>query len=88
MMRGTARLLARPHPCQIRLHLRDRAWRGDRSQINDGPETVYEAGQSFSEPPPTATASAPMAARPSRPSSSRCSSWTQRDGTDGPTREL
>ena len=43
-----------------------------RSQVNDGPVTTYEAGQSFS-----ATASAPMPARPSRPSSSRCSWWTR-----------
>src|SRR3981081_2180984 len=38
-----------------------------RSQVNDGPVTTYDAGQSFSELPGTATASAPMAARRSRP---------------------
>jgi quercetin dioxygenase-like cupin family protein len=38
-----------------------------RSQVNDGPVTIYKAGQSFSELPGTATASAPMAARRSRP---------------------
>jgi quercetin dioxygenase-like cupin family protein len=35
-----------------------------RSQVNDGPVTTYEAGQSFSELP---GASAPMPARRSRP---------------------
>jgi len=49
-----------------------------RSQVNDGPVTTYEAGQSFSELPGTATASAPMPARRRRPSSSRCSWWTRR----------
>ena len=48
-----------------------------RSQVNDGPVTTYKAGQSFSELPATATASAPMPARRSRPSSSRCSWWTR-----------
>ena len=48
-----------------------------RSQVNDGPLTIYKAGQSFSELPGTATASAPMPARRSRPSSSRCSWWTR-----------
>ena len=48
-----------------------------RSQVNDGPVTTYEAGQSFSELPGDATASAPMPAQRSRPSSSRCSWWTQ-----------
>jgi quercetin dioxygenase-like cupin family protein len=38
------------HP-QIRLHLCDRARGGIRSQVNDGPLTTYEAGQSFSELP-------------------------------------
>jgi hypothetical protein len=42
---GTHRALARPHACQIRVYLRD------RGQINDGPVTTYEAGQSFSELP-------------------------------------
>jgi quercetin dioxygenase-like cupin family protein len=48
-----------------------------RSQVNDGPVTVYKAGQSFSELPGAATPSAPMPARQSRPSSSRCSWWTR-----------
>ena len=48
-----------------------------RSQVNNGPVTTYKAGQSFSELPATATASAPMPARRSRPSSSRCSWWTR-----------
>jgi hypothetical protein len=43
------RLLAGPHTCQIRLHLCDRARGGNRSQVNDGPVTIYEAGESFSE---------------------------------------
>ena len=47
-----------------------------RSQVNDGPVTIYKAGQNFSELG-TATASAPMPARRSRPSSWRCSSWTR-----------
>ena len=58
------------------------------SQINDRPLTVYEAGQSFSELPGTATPSAPMPARRSRPSSSRCCGGHKRDGTDDPVREL
>jgi quercetin dioxygenase-like cupin family protein len=48
-----------------------------RSQVNDGPVTTYKAGESFSELPATATASAPMPARRSRPSSSRCLWWTR-----------
>jgi quercetin dioxygenase-like cupin family protein len=49
-----------------------------RSQVNDGPVTTYKAGQSFSElPGDRPMASAPMPARRSRPSSSRCSSWTR-----------
>jgi quercetin dioxygenase-like cupin family protein len=48
-----------------------------RSQVNDGPVTTYKAGQSFSELPGDATASAPMPARRSRPGSSRCSWWTR-----------
>jgi quercetin dioxygenase-like cupin family protein len=51
MMLGTVRpgrLLARPHASQIRLHLLEGAI---RSQVNDGPVTTYEAGQSFSELP-------------------------------------
>ena len=54
MMLGTAgpgRLLAWPHACQIRLHLRDRARGAIRNQVNDGPVTTYKAGQSFSELP-------------------------------------
>ena len=35
----------------MRLHLRDRAGGAIRSQVNDGPVTTYEAGQSFSELP-------------------------------------
>ena len=31
--------------------LRDCAWGAIRSQVNDGPVTTYEAGQSFSELP-------------------------------------
>ena len=48
-----------------------------RSQVNDGPVTTYKAGQSFSELPGATTASAPMPARQSRPSSWRCSWWTR-----------
>src|SRR3982074_1239531 len=47
-----------------------------RSQVNDGPVTIYKAGQNFSELG-TATASAPTPARRSRPSSWRCSSGTR-----------
>lgn len=45
-----------------------------RSRVNDGPERVYEAGESFTERPGTATASAPMPAPRSRPACSRSSS--------------
>src|SRR5258706_8756187 len=48
-----------------------------RSQVNDGPVTTYKAGQSFPSCPATGTASAPMPARRSRPSSWRCSWWTR-----------
>ena len=39
------------HASQIRLHLRDRARGATRSQVNDGPVTTNEAGQSLSELP-------------------------------------
>src|SRR3981081_440539 len=45
-----------------------------RSQVNNEPVTIYKAGQNVSELG-TATASAPMPARRSRPSTWRCSSW-------------
>jgi len=48
-----------------------------RSQVNDGPVTTYKTGQSFSELPAIATASAPMPARRSRPSFSPYSWWTR-----------
>jgi quercetin dioxygenase-like cupin family protein len=38
-----------------------------RSQLNDGPVKTYTAGQSFTDCPVTATSSAPMQARRSRP---------------------
>ena len=47
------------------------------SQVNDGQVTTYKAGQSFPSCPATATPSAPMLARRSRPSSLRCSWWTR-----------
>ena len=50
-----------------------------RSQVNDGPVTVYEAGESFSAPMPT---------RQSRPSSSRCSWWTRKRRKLHPIHEL
>src|SRR5438093_1581436 len=48
-----------------------------RSQVNDGPVTTYEAGQSFSELPGDRHGVSAMPARRSRPSSSRCSWWTR-----------
>ena len=48
-----------------------------RSQVNDGPETTYKAGQSFSEMPAIATRSAPTPARRSQPSFSLYSWWTR-----------
>ena len=51
-----------------------------RSQVNDGPVTTYEAGQSFSELPGDrhgVSANASMPARRCRPGSSRCSWWTR-----------
>jgi hypothetical protein len=50
-----------------------------RSQVNNGPVTIYK-GRASPNCPATATASAPMPARQSRPTSSRCSWWTRRDG--------
>jgi quercetin dioxygenase-like cupin family protein len=47
-----------------------------RSQVNDGPVTTYKAGESWSEVPGDRH-SAPMPARRSRPSFSRCSCWTR-----------
>jgi quercetin dioxygenase-like cupin family protein len=47
-----------------------------RSQVNDGPVTTYEAGQSFSELPGDRHGVSAKAIR-SRPSSSRCSWWTR-----------
>ena len=47
-----------------------------RSQVNDGPVTTYKAGESFSEMPGDRHAVSANAARPSRPSCWRCSSWT------------
>jgi quercetin dioxygenase-like cupin family protein len=44
-----------------------------RSQVNDGPVTVYKAGESC---PGIATPSAPTPAKLNRPSSSPCSWWT------------
>jgi quercetin dioxygenase-like cupin family protein len=44
-----------------------------RSQVNDGPVTVYTTGESWSELPGERHAAAPMPAGQSRPSSSRCS---------------
>ncbi len=48
-----------------------------RSQVNDGPVTTYGADRASPNCPATATASARMPARRSRPSSSRCSWWTR-----------
>jgi quercetin dioxygenase-like cupin family protein len=48
-----------------------------RSQVNDGPVTTFKTGESFSDCPGIATASAPMPARRSPPSFSRCSWWTR-----------
>jgi len=45
-----------------------------RSQVNDAPVTTYKVTQSFSDLPGDP---APMPARRSRPSSSRCSWWTR-----------
>lgn len=47
-----------------------------RSQVNDGPVKVYQAGESFSEMPATVMASAPTAARLSPPACSPSSSST------------
>jgi quercetin dioxygenase-like cupin family protein len=44
-----------------------------RSQVNEGPVTTYKTGQASPSCPATATTSAPMPARRSRPSYSRCS---------------
>ena len=48
-----------------------------RSQVNDGPVITYKADRASPSCPATATASAPMPARRSPPSSSRCSWWTR-----------
>jgi hypothetical protein len=53
-----------------------------RSQVNDAPVTIYKAGQSWSELP----GDAPMPARRSRPSSSRCLVDTN-ETADDPIRE-
>src|SRR6186997_48008 len=48
-----------------------------RSQVNDGPVTTYQAGQSFTELPGDRHAVSPDASKQNPPSSSRCSSWTR-----------
>ena len=48
-----------------------------RSQVNDGPVTTTRRDRASPSCPATATASVPMPARRSRPSSSRCSWWTR-----------
>jgi hypothetical protein len=48
-----------------------------RSQVNDGPVTTTRPDRASPSCPATATVSAPMPARQSRPSSSRCS-WSTR----------
>ena len=48
-----------------------------RSQVNDGPVAVYEAGQNFSERPGDRHSAAPTPATRSPPSRLRCSWWTR-----------
>ncbi len=65
------RYVARPYPSRIRLHLRDGPGRRDPEQVNDGPVSVYRAGESFAEMPGdhhavSANASDTAPARPAR----------------------
>jgi AhpD family alkylhydroperoxidase len=46
------------------------------SKVNDSETRIYEAGESWSEPPNARHQVAAMRARPKRPGCSRCSSWT------------
>jgi len=48
-----------------------------RSQVNDGPVTIYAAGQSFSELPGDRHGVSANASQMNRPNSSRCLWWTR-----------
>ena len=53
-------VIRRSHASEIRFHLCDGVEGAIRSQVNNGPVTTYEAGQSFSDCPAIAMASALM----------------------------
>ncbi len=74
------RLLAWPHASQIRLHHATVLEGAIRSQVNDGPLTIYKAGQSFSELPGDRHGVAGQAPR-------GVHRGHERDGPDDPIRE-